>query len=194
MNEKHISHKFDNKSKIVAMSIILAIIIGLVLIFVSQESIFAPVLNVTDSTSSQQTHESKPNEHTKTLTTQRTLNFSSLEHAITPQEHQQGLQYREGLCDTCGMLFSFESMSERVFWMPNVPFSIDIIFIDNNGKVVTVHSRAKPNQTEERYRSQPAQYVLEVPANYADNNQITEGVVLDLDHLNSQLSEFVWVT
>lgn len=130
---------------------------------------------------------------TETQTSPKKLDFTLLENARSSQEQQQGLQFRESFCDTCGMLFTFTDERERVFWMPNVAFSIDMIFIDSNGKVVTIQARAKPNQIEEKYYSKPAMYVLEVPADYAQKNEIYEGDIIDMEHLNSQLVNFVWV-
>ena len=80
-----------------------------------------------------------------------------------------GLGGRENLAADRGMFFVFNSLAERTFWMKNVGFSIDIIWIAGN-KVVGFEENAVPHKSESltkisRYKSPEAvDRVLEVAA------------------------------
>ena len=93
----------------------------------------------------------------------------------TPEKQTQGLMYRQELKDDEGMLFVFENTDIRSFWMKNMNFSIDIIYIDENFKVVSIIKEAPPctHKPCGSYNSlQPAQYVVEVPAGFSDRYKI----------------------
>lgn len=61
-----------------------------------------------------------------------------LEVAKTPLEREAGLSDRENLCPRCGMLFLFSEPVKPSFWMKNMQFSIDILWIQEN-RVVAKH-------------------------------------------------------
>ena len=75
--------------------------------------------------------------------------------------------YRTDLCATCGMLFVFGEQSPKGFWMKNTYIPLDIYFYDILWKLVDKAQNMRPEkETGEpmEYMSQPAQYVIEVPA------------------------------
>jgi uncharacterized membrane protein (UPF0127 family) len=99
-----------------------------------------------------------------------------LEIARTAEQQRKGLMFRTFLPSDQGMLFVFDSEAPREFWMQNTLISLDIIFADANGKVVTIHKRTKTNQTTETYpSSQPAKFVLETNGGWADQSQLVVG-------------------
>ncbi|MDD5481966.1 MAG: DUF192 domain-containing protein, partial [Candidatus Shapirobacteria bacterium] len=59
-----------------------------------------------------------------------------IELAITAQERAQGLSGRKGLCDQCGMLFIFDKPNYHSFWMRDTLIPLDIIWLDQNWRVV----------------------------------------------------------
>lgn len=74
-----------------------------------------------------------------------------------------------------GMLFIFEQERRQSFWMANTPLPLDLIFADQNGRIVHIHSNARPfshDQIDSRY---PALYVLEVNAGFAMTHDIQVG-------------------
>src|SRR3989338_5042145 len=57
------------------------------------------------------------------------------ELADTPEKRALGLSGRETLGNDEGMLFVFDEPNTRQFWMKNMNFALDIIWIDENKKV-----------------------------------------------------------
>ena len=68
----------------------------------------------------------------------------SVEIADEPEERARGLMFRESLPAGSGMLFLFERPHEASFWMKNTLIPLDIIFIGERGRVLRVHSNARP--------------------------------------------------
>ena len=96
--------------------------------------------------------------------------------ALTPGEQEQGLSGRAGLDDNTGMLFVFNKPDKYLFWMKDMNFSIDMIWIDSKMKVIYIKKDAKPESFPESYGPDaPALYVLEVPDNFSDNNNLQVG-------------------
>ena len=61
-----------------------------------------------------------------------------LEVASTPRATSNGLMHRESMPEDHGMLFVFATEEPRGFWMRNVNFPLDIIYLDAGGKVVSI--------------------------------------------------------
>jgi len=96
--------------------------------------------------------------------------------AATPAERQQGLSGRDSLGAGRGMLFVFDDSGPWGFWMKDMRFSIDIIWVDADGRVVTVAPSVSPQSYPSVYTpTSPARYVLEVPAGFAKQNTIVAG-------------------
>lgn len=55
-----------------------------------------------------------------------------VELAKTPEEQARGLSNRDILADNSGMLFIFPNYQTRFFWMKDMRFSLDIIWIKDN--------------------------------------------------------------
>lgn len=81
--------------------------------------------------------------------------------ANTPQEKEIGLSRAKELPEDCGMLFKYdEPQYELYYTMQNTSIDLDIIFIDSDGEVISVHS-VKAHDPEPVVE-EDAQYVLEV--------------------------------
>ncbi|WP_254604125.1 DUF192 domain-containing protein [Leisingera sp. ANG59] len=68
----------------------------------------------------------------------------SVEIADDEQERAQGLMFRESMPRGAGMLFVYERPQPAAFWMKNTLIPLDIIFLDQNGLVTSVHENATP--------------------------------------------------
>lgn len=97
--------------------------------------------------------------------------------ADTPLKQTQGLSYQKNLEKNVGMLFIFPDKRVRNFWMKNMNFSLDIIWIDDN-KIVKIDTNLLPEgeQPKNSYSSiLPIDHVLEVNAGFCKSNKIYVG-------------------
>jgi len=86
----------------------------------------------------------------------------------TQADQTRGLSGRRELPAGTGMLFVYNEPGSRTFWMPDMHFSIDIIWFDVAKRVVHIEHAVSPDTYPETFTSRtPAQYVLEVPAGWA---------------------------
>jgi|SRR3989344_349663 len=96
--------------------------------------------------------------------------------ALTKEEQMQGLSGRNEFPENHGMLFVFDHPDKYLFWMKNMNFPIDIIWIGEDMKVVYIKKDAKPELYLETYGSEKdAKYVLEVIAGFSEKNNLKEG-------------------
>jgi len=102
-----------------------------------------------------------------------------VEIADTSAKRERGLSGRNSI-GSDGMLFVFDIPAIYRFYMPDMHFPLDIIWI-NNGAVVEVHQDVqppKPGQDPKETTVTPtsaAQYVLEVPAGFINQYTIEVG-------------------
>ena len=81
----------------------------------------------------------------------------------------RGLMFRDTLAEDRGMLFVFENEQPLAFWMKNTKIPLDIIYFDDERRMVSV-STAPPCTTPQcpNYPSAaPARYTLELKAGTA---------------------------
>ncbi len=83
------------------------------------------------------------------------------EVASTAAQRAQGLMDREELGDDAGMLFVFQDMAERAFWMRNTYIPLDIAYMDAAFRIIDIQPM-EPESEELVESSGPAQYALEV--------------------------------
>jgi uncharacterized membrane protein (UPF0127 family) len=100
----------------------------------------------------------------------------TLERADTDASRALGLGKRDSLCDTCGMLFVFDAPGNQGFWMKDMRFPLDIIWLMDD-QVVHVERRVSPDSKEVYRPSVVANQVLEVGAGMADTLEVGERVV-----------------
>jgi len=102
--------------------------------------------------------------------------------ATTPVEQEQGLSGRAGLAENSGMLFIFNTPGKYPFWMKDMNFPIDMIWISSDMKVVYIKKNATPESYPRAYgpgpNDQAAKYVLEVVSGFADKNNLQVGDVV----------------
>jgi hypothetical protein len=110
-----------------------------------------------------------------------------IEIADTPEKREKGLSGRENLCKDCGLLFIFENPATYPFWMKEMNFNIDIIWILGN-KIVDISSNVQKPLPEESlspkiiYQSNSAvDKVLEVNAGWCEKNGITAGDIIQFE-------------
>jgi len=95
----------------------------------------------------------------------------------------KGLSVKDTLNETEGMLFVFKTAREHSFWMNGMKFPIDIIWIDEDHKVVHIeHSLAPcvPDGSCPTYKpDRDSLYVLETVAGFAQKYNVTRNTYVD---------------
>ena len=104
----------------------------------------------------------------------------SVKLAVTPSQHAHGLMFSPKLPEKSGMLFLFEDMKPRTFWMKNTPIALDMLFFDDHGSLVALISNAKPHTLTLRHSKVAAKYVLEIGGREASRLNIKVGARLHL--------------
>lgn len=98
-----------------------------------------------------------------------------IEIAETEYETQTGLMYRPSMEEKQGMLFIFPNVSVRSFYMKNTEFPLDIIYIDENQKIVSFQKNAKPYDETSLPSEGAAKYVLELNGGLSDRLNLQVG-------------------
>jgi hypothetical protein len=107
----------------------------------------------------------------------------TVEVAESQQKQALGLMFRDSLPDGHGMLFIFPAEGFRSFWMKNTRIPLDIMYFDEDLKLVNVAENAQPCRTRRcpNYPSEgPAKYVLELNAGKAAELGLRPGDELQL--------------
>ena len=101
--------------------------------------------------------------------------------AATWREQHTGLSDTDSLEVGQGMFFIHDSEGEQTYVMRDMSFAIDIIFIDRDGTITTIH-HAEVEETEPltEYRGH-AKYVLEVPYKWTVEQGIDVGHTVEID-------------
>ena len=92
-------------------------------------------------------------------------NCFDVELALTSKEKKQGLMFRDYLGKNKGMLFVFVTEEEYGFWMKNTLIPLDIIWLNEDKKVVFISKNNQPCKNDECSTINPdkkAKYVLEL--------------------------------
>ena len=154
----------------------LSIVVSFVITFVG--AIDAPAVGLTVQ------HGSQAN---KGLALISTPNGDSIfaEIADTPAKRAQGLMGRTSLAPDHGMLFTFSEPGQWTFWMKNTKISLDILWLDTDGKVIHLELNVPIcTRTDEgcpRYHpAKKALYALELRAGMAERLGIQKGTVLKI--------------
>jgi uncharacterized membrane protein (UPF0127 family) len=98
-----------------------------------------------------------------------------VELARTPAERQQGLMFRRSLPENGGMLFLFDETAVQGFWMRNTLIPLDMIFIDEEGRIVGIVENAEPLTETNRTVGRPSRYVLEVKGGWTAEHGVHAG-------------------
>ena len=107
-----------------------------------------------------------------------------VEVAATPDLRARGLMYRDSLPADRGMLFIYPDEAPRGFWMKNTRIPLDILYFDEDLKLVSVSRNVPTCSLGDRcpnYPSRaPAFYVLELNAGVAAEIGVAKGDELKL--------------
>lgn len=98
------------------------------------------------------------------------------ELATTTAARAQGLSGRMSLAPGEGLLFVFPRDGQYAFWMKDMLFSIDILWIADDGSVVDMREHVSPDTYPNSFVPRAAaRFVLELPAGYAREYGVSIG-------------------
>ncbi len=116
----------------------------------------------------------------------------TLEIADTEAERNRGLMFRDALAEDAGMLFVFERPGVYAFWMQNCRIALDIFWLDEKFRVVSMAESVPPCRLPgceppcastdcPAYPPAPgtsAKYVVELSAGFAKRHGVKTGHIL----------------
>lgn len=108
----------------------------------------------------------------------------AVEIADDDAERARGLMFREQLAPDTGMLFIHDQQEPLAYWMKNTKIPLDILYFDNDRKLVSKQVDVPPCTLGDmcpNYPSEvPARYVLELNAGEAARLKLQDGAELKL--------------
>ena len=107
--------------------------------------------------------------------------------ADTEPRRIRGLMFQDQLPYDQGMIFVFQEPGLYSLWMLNMQFSLDMIWFDDDGKVVHIEKNVPPCKTaleittcQSVVPDGEAFYVLEVTSGFVDQNNVTKDSILSI--------------
>ncbi|MBV9014738.1 MAG: DUF192 domain-containing protein [Alphaproteobacteria bacterium] len=86
----------------------------------------------------------------------------AIEVATTPGQMEQGLMFRRSLAPDAGMIFDYSGLAMAAMWMKNTLIPLDMLFVDQRGRIINIHERAVPGSLDPIAAAAPARAVIEL--------------------------------
>ena len=102
--------------------------------------------------------------------------------AATSDQKSKGLAVKDTLNEDEGMLFLFSRETPHSFWMKDMKFPIDIIWLDSNKTVVHIEHSLEPCSPISCPTYEPdagSLYVLETVAGFAEKHGVRDGTKVE---------------
>lgn len=105
------------------------------------------------------------------------VNGTALEAEIasSDQESERGLMYRLNMPENHGMLFNLHVTKDHEFWMHNTCIPLDMLYIDESGRIVGILENVPVLNDEPRNVGCPSLWVLEVNAGWSRRHGVKAG-------------------
>jgi len=97
-----------------------------------------------------------------------------IEEAVSDEARAKGLSDRDKLCDNCGMLFVFDELGDYGFWMKDMRFDLDMVWIAGD-KVVDIDKNISKDSGGTFYAKWKVDRVLEINSGKAEACRIKVG-------------------
>lgn len=110
-----------------------------------------------------------------------------VEVAAKDNERQRGLMYRDHLDDDEGMIFLFERQQRLSFWMKNTWIPLDMVFIDEDLKVVGIVENAEPLTLSGRGVEAHSRFVLELKGGTSSSLGLQAGQSVRFEGIDAAL-------
>jgi uncharacterized protein len=108
----------------------------------------------------------------------------NLEVAANDYDRTKGLMERDTLPPDHGMIFVFDTDTSEGFWMHHTRFPLDILFVDHDGKIVSISTMKAYNENTTNSAG-PYRYAVELNSGVAADVSIKPGDTLTLPKLPS---------
>ena len=130
-------------------------------------------------------HKSAPIRTTEALTSGSVLHTPTIDIPITiannDASREQGLSDTISLPAGSGMLFVFDTASKYGFWMKDMKYDLDLVWIDADLKIVDITADvAADSYPKIFYPSQPVRYVLEVNKKFSTAHGLKIGQIVSI--------------
>lgn len=105
--------------------------------------------------------------------------------AATNDQRSKGLSVKDTLNENEAMLFVFSTEREHSFWMKDMKFPIDIIWLNDNKEVVHIEHSLEPcipdSFCQPYSPDDDSLYVLETVAGFAQKYNVTENTYVEFE-------------
>ena|SRR5215831_14058118 len=116
-----------------------------------------------------------PEQQTLEIVSKTGIHVFMVDVAVTDEDRARGLMYRRSLPESYGMLFDFKRDQEVTMWMKNTYVSLDMIFIQSDGRIRRIAENTEPESERIISSGGPVRAVLEVVAGTARKLGIERG-------------------
>lgn len=109
-----------------------------------------------------------------------------VECAVSAEKRARGLSGRDPLPDGQGMFFLFDTFAAQSMWMPDMRFPLDIVWLDEDLRIVHVTEGAQPCSSFDPARCPTygskfrAKYAIEMTAGQAGAYSFAPGLSLSV--------------
>lgn len=107
--------------------------------------------------------------------------------ADTEPRRVRGLMFQEQLPYDQGMIFVFDKPGLYSLWMLNMQFPLDMMWFDENGKIVHIEKNVPPCKTpleittcQSIVPDGQATYIIEVTSGFVEQHKITKNSILNI--------------
>jgi uncharacterized membrane protein (UPF0127 family) len=110
-----------------------------------------------------------------------------LEVVTSGNELQKGLMYRKTLLENHGMLFDSGKLENKSIWMKNTYIPLDVIFLDDEYKIIGIVENTIPLSTMPISINQPSRYIIEVPGGTCKKRNYHIGKVINYIQISNNV-------
>ena len=108
-----------------------------------------------------------------------------LKRVTEPEDLRKGLMFIKKLDENKGMIFSYNESKIHSMWMKNTFIPLDILFLDENYKILGFVKNTKPFSTESVNINKPSMHVVELNAGSIQNFNLKKNDILHFKEINS---------
>ena len=110
----------------------------------------------------------------------------AVEIVSSPKQQQKGLMFRSVVPPDTGMLFVYDKTDYQQIWMKNVPFSLDVVFMDENRKITQIERNipgSTPDTPDDKIQraNGRGKYIIELAGGEAERLKLKKGMTLNFD-------------